>query len=257
MPAGRKQKANPAELYALSQVLYWDFRRLVEGRYRLFHDQRLYQRLIDDPNRTVAYSPPEQARVEKTVDEEIRSGRLDKRKREDRIRELKREESREVLNYFAAEESTKRIKVPGEQEVVKVLLSSDATPEQIREVCKHATMTVEYSLGSEARDLEVPAWPIPPGSILPDYLSRHAEKLTAAKHDPRFPRCDILQRPTTLWKQLWFLCRALAGAELGIKTRTAINLVGALRPEELFAESRDAKAVRRHRRRIMARRRKT
>jgi hypothetical protein len=255
MAAGRKQIMNPSELYALSQVLYWDLRRIVEGRYRLFHDQKLYERLIADPNFTVEYSPHEQAKIEKRVDEEIRSGCREMGKREGRIRELKREESREFLNHMAAEESTKRVKVPGEYDVVSLLLFPDTTPEQIREVCKEATMTVKFSHGSsEAQDLEVPAWPISPGSILPDYLSRHAEKFTQAKRHPKFPRGNISRRPTTLWKQLWFLSRALAAAELGVETRTAINRVGALRPEELFAGSRDGKTVRRHRRRIMPKR---
>jgi len=247
MPAGRPQKVNPSELYVLSQVLYWDFWQLAEGRYRLWHDRSKYERLIADTNEIVEYSPHEQARLEEAVDQEIRNGRLDPARRRNRLRELKQEESRGFRKFIAREESTKRIKVPGEPDVIKELLSPDTTPQQVREQCKHAFMTVTDRFASEAQEIEIPAWPIDAGSILPDYLFRHAVEFTAAKHDPRFPRCDVSRRPTNLWKQLWFLSRALAGSELGVKTRTAINLVGSLRPEEFFAKSRGAKATRRRR----------
>jgi len=238
---------NPSELYVLSQVLYWDFRRLAEGRYRLWHDLPKYERLIANPNEVVEYSPHEQARLEEAVDQEIRNGQLHPARRRNRLRELKQEESRGIRKFIAEEESTKRIKVPGEPDVIKKLLSPDTTPQQVREQCKHAFMTVNDRFASEAQEIEIPAWPIDAGSILPDYLFRHAEEFTAAKHDPRFPRCDVSRRPTTLWKQLWFLSRVLAGSELGVKTRTAINLVGSLRPEEFFAKSRAAKPKRRRR----------
>ncbi len=238
---------NPSELYALSQVLYWDFRRLAEGRYRIWHDVPKYERLIADPNEVVEYSPHEQARLEEAADREIRTGQLDPARRSDRLRQLRQEGSREIRKFIAIEESTRQIKVPGESNVIKKLLSPDTTPQQVREQCKDALMTVTNRFASEPRELEVPAWPIAAGSVLPDYLSRHAVEFTAAKHDPRFPRCDISRRPTNLWKQLWFLSRALAGSELGVKTRTAINLVGSLRPEEFFTISRGAKPKRRRR----------
>jgi hypothetical protein len=65
--------------------------------------------------------------------------------------------------------------------------------------------------------------------------------------DPRFPRCDVKLRPTNRLKQFWFLSRALAGAAFGYRTRTSINLVGSLRPEQTFEESHAAKPVRRQR----------
>jgi hypothetical protein len=103
-------------------------------------------------------------------------------------------------------------------------------------------------LGSETRDVEIPAWPIPVGSTFPGYLAQYAEQYVAALHDPRFPQCNVASRPSTKLKQFWFLSRALAGALFGITTRTAINLVGSLRPEQLFEESRDAKLRRKQRR---------
>src|SRR5208282_5886698 len=183
MAAGRPPKVNPSELYALSQVLYWDFWRLAEGRYRLWHDRPKYERLIADTNRVPEYSPHEQARLEEAVDQEIRNGQLDPARRENRLRELKLEESREVLKFIADEESTKRLKVPGEPDVIKNLLSPDTTPQQVREQCKDAFMTVANRSASEPQELEIPAWPIAAGSILPDYLFRHAVEFTAAKRD--------------------------------------------------------------------------
>jgi hypothetical protein len=92
--------------------------------------------------------------------------------------------------------------------------------------------------------LDLPAWPISMGSVLPMYLTKHAVEFIAAKKDRRFPRSG---RPSSRLKQLWFLSRALAGAIFGMKTRTAINIVGSKRPEQVFEESRAAKPLRRKR----------
>ena len=129
--------------------------------------------------------------------------------------------------------------------MVETLLAPDTTPEEIRALCQDAFMTRIITVGSETREVEeYPAWPIAVGSVVPGYLSKYAEEFVAAKRDPRFPRCDVSRRPTNLCKQLWFLARALAGAVLGIKTRTAINLVGSTRPEGIFDYSRQAKPKR-------------
>lgn len=72
-------------------------------------------------------------------------------------------------------------------------------------------------------------------------MSQFAEEFVEAKRDPRYPRSN---RPSNQLKQLWFLSRALAGAVYGVKTRTAINLVGSMRPERVFHESRDGKPAR-------------
>ncbi len=244
MPAGRPKRANPWELYVLSQQLYLDFWRLAEGRYKLFHDRQEYERLIADANRTIDYSPHEAARVEKDVEEEVRKGLLDRTEKQNRISALKREESREILKFIAEEESTKRIKVRGEPDVIEALLAPDTTPQQIRDLCREAFMTIDMTLGSDSQEVEVPAWPITAGSVLPRYLSEHAEAFIEARRDPRFPRCALSRRRSTLWKQLWFLSRALAGAVFGIRTRTALNLVGATRPDNPFQSSRYGKTKR-------------
>jgi hypothetical protein len=134
----------------------------------------------------------------------------------------------------AAQKVRKLIRVPGEWDVLKTLLNPATTPKQIRELCK-----------------EFPAWPNyadHTNSTVPLYLSKYAEQWVDALHDPRFPRCDASSRPSNRLKQLWFVSRALAGALYGVTTRTAVNLVGSMRPEQIFEESGNAKPVRRKRR---------
>ena len=139
--------------------------------------------------------------------------------------------------------------------MIEVLLNPNSTAVEIRELCKEATMTRAAQVQPGIyKELEVPAWPIPLGSTLPTYLSEYAEQYISALNDPRFPSCDVADRPSTRLKQFWFLSRALAGALYGVKTRTAINLVGSLRPEEVFNESHDAKPARKRVRRKYKRR---
>ncbi len=137
-----------------------------------------------------------------------------------------------------------------------MLLDPSTTPEQVRQLCKDAFMTrmLEVQPGV-SKEVEVSAWPISAGSVLPTYLSQYAEQFVAALRDPRFPHCDVSTRPSTRLKQFWFLSRALAGALFGVTTRTAINLVGSMRPEEMFHESRDGKPARRRMRKRIATRR--
>ena len=140
------------------------------------------------------------------------------------------------------------MKFRAEPEVLETLLDPKTSPERVREICKGAFMTRTFEIEpGVTKDVEVPAWPIMVGSVLPGYLSEHAEEYVAALQDRRFPRCDVSRRPSNQLKQLWFLSRALAGAIYGVKTRTAINLVGSMRPEQVFHESREGKPARRQR----------
>jgi len=101
---------------------------MVEGKRRLRFDEREYQRSIaEDPIDVIGYSSDEQARLEKTVDEEIRSGRVEPGSRNDRIRELKRSESREIMEFIARERATKEHKSRGEEEVIRSLLALDTS----------------------------------------------------------------------------------------------------------------------------------
>jgi hypothetical protein len=253
MPAGRPEKAPPGSLYAMAHMFYWEFRRLAEGSFRWKFDEKKYQeltagfedelQLVDDEDR---------ARHQEIVDEEIRTGRLEGSQREARIRDIGESELFVRRGHYlrvAAEEARKQIKIPAEKEVIKMLLDPNTTAEQIRELCKDAFMTVTRKVGSETREIEdYPAWPIPVGSTLPGYLSEHAEQYVAALRHPRFPHCATSVRPTNRLKQLWFVSRALSGAIHGVKVRTAVNLVGSLRPEEVFEESRNAKRERKRKR---------
>jgi hypothetical protein len=155
--------------------------------------------------------------------------------------------TRAGLFLDAAEVAKKSVSVRGEPEVLEVLLDPSTTAEQIRELCMDALMKRTVTIGSETREVEVPAWPIPAGSTFPTYLAEFAEDYVAALRDSRFSRCDVSQRPTNRLKQFWFLSRTLAGALYGVKTRTAINLVGSMRPEEMFHEARDGKPSRKKR----------
>jgi len=254
MPAGRPRKADPGTLYTLAHQFYWDLRAIAEGRDRFKFDQSEYERLFAQSEGMIGYSPQEKAKLQRRneaqVDREIRAERLRPTQRQNRIRELERENTRVIREYLAQEGATKKIKVPGEPNVVKALLSPDTTPERIREVCKGALMKRRAEIKPGVfEEIDGPAWPFPAGSPLPNYLSQFAEEYVEALHDRRFPRCEVSKRPSNRLKQFWFLSRALAGALYGVRTRTAINLVGSQRPEEIFYGSRQAKTPRKRVRR--------
>jgi hypothetical protein len=229
MGAGRPTKADPVTLYAFAHQFYWDFRRLTEGRSRDWLDRKKHQQLVG-AIANLRLNNEQETRYQQTVDEEIRAGRLSEDERAAGLRDLKDGGlfvTRAWAENIAVEESTRTVKVPGESDVLERLLSVK-TPEAVRKICRDA-----------------PNWPISSGSVLPTHLQEHAKEFIAARKDPRFPRS--LRRPTSQLKQIWFLSRALAGAVFGVKTRTAINLVGSMRPEQVFHESRDGKPARKQR----------
>lgn len=246
MPAGRKQKADPGSLYVFAHQFYWDFRRLAEGTSKLRYDRQKYDELTEGLDQMELIDEEDKLRHRQIVDEEIRTGRLEASRREERLRDIADSETvarRASYRQQASDEARIRIKIPGEQDVIETLLDPKATAEQIRQLCKESLMSVTF----QGHEIEVPAWPIAVGSTFPTYLSQCADQYVAALRDPRFPRCDVADRPSTRLKQFWFLSRALAGALFGVKTRTAINLVGSMRPEKMFHEARYGKPVRRRR----------
>jgi len=234
----RGPKPAPAsELYFFAELFYRDFRRLAEGTSRTRVDRKRYDRIsrelkklrpsLDDP----ANSYPAQA----STDGGERDG-----VNED-LQQIQRWTEDLDQHRQASEEALVELKVPGEPDVLKDLLAAD-TPEKIRRICKDAfVLRREEVRTGDFRDLRVANWPISNGSTFPHYLAKHAEQFLAAKRDPRFPQSD---RPSNQLKQLWFLSRALAGACFNVSTRTAINLVGSMRPEQLFEESGAAKPPR-------------
>jgi len=248
--------AQPSFLYTVAQLFYWDFRKMEEGSSRRMSDEKKYRELIDGLETRSFIDDEDRAHHQEIVDAEIRAGRLAGDLRESRLREIGDSENDAGRAHFyriAALESISRKRIPGEPEVLASLLESN-TPEEVRELCKDAYVVRQFEVEPGIfKQGEVRNWPIRVGSTLPRYLSQYAENFIAAKNDPRYPRST---RPTTNLKQFWFLSRALAGAVLGVKTRTALNLVGSMRPEQVFRESRNGKPARRHRkpkRKIMTR----
>ena len=230
-------------MYAFAHQFYWDFRRLAEGTSRRRFDEKKYKQLTKELQGIQLIDDEDRARYRQIVDEEIRTERLKPSRREESIRNF---EDSDLLvrrmSYYqeASAKAEKEIRVPGQEDVISVLLDRNTTPEKIRSLCKKAFMTRTFM----GREIEVLAWPLPPGSPLPSYLSQYAEQFVGALRDPRFPTCDVSTRPSTRLKQFWFLSRALAGALYGVSTRTAINLVGSLRPEETAERSRFGKPER-------------
>jgi hypothetical protein len=252
MGAGRPRKVDPGSLYAMAHMFYWELRMIDEGTRRWRFIPEKYQQLTEGLDELPLVDDEDRLRHAQIVDEEIRTGRLEPGRREERLRDIEDGElfvRRDSYRREAAEEARMEIKVPGERDVIDTLLDRSTTAEEVRALCKDALMTRTVKLGTETREIEIPAWPIHVGSTLPGYLSQYAEQHVAALNDPRFPRCDVRARPSTRLKQLWFISRALAGALFGVKTRTTINLVGSLRPEEVFEDSRNAKPERKRMRR--------
>jgi hypothetical protein len=238
---------SPQDLYFFAEEFYRDFRRLAEGHLRWVFDAKQYQQLKRERERKgFQLSAEEQTRFE-DKQAQIRAARWPEAEKERRLRDLQDGQMwamREGPLILAQEESRKQLPVPGKPDVLKALMEAK-TPERVREICKGAYARRKVPVVDLATlkpggsmDVEVRDWPIASGSMFPRYLSQYAEQFLAAKEDPRFPRSS---RPTNLLKQFWFLSRALAGAVYEIQTRTAINLVGSKRPEQIFEESRAAK----------------
>jgi hypothetical protein len=246
MPAGRPQEADPGTLYTFAHLFYWDFRRIAEGFTRQRLDRAEYESLFREIDKIELRLTPEQcAELEAKAEEAIREGRLKESDRMEWIRSGKDSwllAIRQDVLQWVGEKATRQLKVPGEPGVITQLLEAE-TPDNVRDICKDAFAQVKCEIAPDVfKELTLPNWPIPVGSVLPSYLSQYASEFIAARKDPRFPRAT--DRPTNRLKQLWFLSRALAGALYGVRTRTAINLVGSKRPEEVFEESRAAKPLR-------------
>src|SRR5947209_16205181 len=133
MPAGRPQKADPDTLHSFAHLFYWDFRRLAEGSVRWHFDENKYRQLI----------------------EKVDNGLIERVRRE-RLLDDSEICTRERYRQLAEEEARTEIKVPGELDVIQVLLNPKTTPQQIRDLCKDATMITNRKIGSEVRQLEVP-----------------------------------------------------------------------------------------------------
>ena len=246
MPAGRPPLADAGTLYAFAHQLYWDLRRLAEGGQRQWFDRASYERLEQAiTSRSLEPTRKQNRAMQAVVEEEIRSGRLAPTQRQAWLKQSRashRQVNRVVRARAVAVAATSIKTIPGEPEVLNALLSAE-TPEEVREICQDAYVTSQMEVEPGVfREVHAPNWPLPHGSVLPLYLSRHAEAFVAAKQNDRYPRSD---RESSRLKQLWFLARALAGAIYDVRARTAINLVGSTRPEEIFESSHAARPRRR------------
>lgn len=209
-------------------------------------DKKEFAKREDEINKTeLALDSEQKAHIARCADEEIAAGRLKKSKKSNWIRNAEGSQlsvTREWLRQKAAEDSRKTIHVPGEPDIIASLLTAHSS-KAIKEICDDAfTVGRREVQPGEFRDVMLPNWPISVGSPLPMYLSQYAADFIEAVRDPRFPKST--KRPSSRLKQLWFLSRALAGALYGVKTRTAINLVGSKRPEQVFEESHSARPSR-------------
>ena len=250
MPAGRPRKVDPEELYFFANHFYADFRGLAEGRSRQWFDKEKFDELMAGVGK-VELHEPQKALLKNQVEEEARLGNWNDTQKQERLQTL----SDQILVFRqigfrseAAEVARVEKKIPGEPEILDDLLRAK-TPDRIREICKDAYTVIHAEIRQGVfKDVEVLNWPLPSGngSMFPRYLAQYAEQFIDAKRSAKFPRSG---RPSSQLKQLWFLSRALAGAVLGVHPRTAVNLVGSKRPEEIFEESRAGKPERKRRRR--------
>jgi hypothetical protein len=250
MSAGRPKKVDPGTLYVFAHQFYWDLRGIGEGHFRWRYDDEEYKRLTSEiDSQEVQLDYHQQVALAKAVVREVHEGHLPEDQMKSRLLEMKEsnlEVTREWLHREAAEMARKQERVPGKPEVITALLKAQ-TPEEVRGICSDAFVQkfVQIEPGI-IRQITVSNWSISSASVLPMYLTQYASEFLAAKNDTRFPASN---RATSQLKQLWFLSRALAGALYGVKTRTAINLVGSKRPEEVFKDSRAAKSLRKQKRR--------
>lgn len=248
MPAGRPNKAEAGTLYSFAHQFYWDFRRIAEGRLGSELDKELYTQLLDEANSVKTLDNGQVEALVRAVRLEVDQGRLSPENKTARLREVGIENLRITQEYFrdmAARMAQKEVKVvPGKPEVIRGLLDATSA-EEVRRICADAFIRKSYEVQPGIlKEISAPNWPISVGSVLPMYLSQYAAQFIAAKNDKRFPVSD---RPTSQLKQLWFLSRALAGALFGESVRTAINLVGSIRPEQAFEKSRNARSSRKRR----------
>lgn len=241
MAAGRPRIADPKVLYRLASHLYWELKTVDEPKHktvdeglsRIWVDRKKRARLFWEARKAAKLTNNELNELVQGVDERIRMGFLPESERETCIRELTKDteyERRFTELNAARKKSQKLIPIPGEPEIIDALLSA-ITPDEVREICADAFPSEAEEVKSPLGPLKVirPNWPISSMGLLPGYLAQYAPQFIEAKRDRRFPKSG---RPTSRFKQLWFLSRALAGAVHGISTRTAVNIIGAIRPDE-------------------------
>lgn len=239
-----RQPVAKHELFAVAQTLYRDFRRLVYGWPHSPHGKTTGSAGELDDSALAVLSDKDKAEIEAQVDKEIVRGYYRPSDRQQRLRAIEQE----FLDSFKETEASEWMWNWQKKRVW------DGQPDMFYSLVHYTSRDVLYSLCQGAfryhpvknkagvtRTAVVRHWPIPRASLLPRYITQYWKEFAAAKKDSRFPRS---KRPTTQEKQMWFLARALAGAAFGLQPRTAINLIGSTRPEQLLEKARDAKPSR-------------
>jgi hypothetical protein len=247
MPAGRPSITDPGALYMFAEQFYWEFRHIAEGTVRLHFDRRQFSISVAGlENKQL--SETDRARLRNEAQEQILAGHLEVSQQDEWLRNREADELfmlRENERRIARDDADRQVRVPGEPDIFNALLNAK-TPERVREICTDAFVLGHREVrAGVVREVELPNWPISFGSVLPMYLSQYASEFIDARKHPKYPKSE---RPSTKLKQIWFLSRALAGAVLGVETRTAVNHVGSIRPEQIFDASRSAKTKRSKRR---------
>lgn len=237
MSAGRPRKFDPGTLHWYATHFYWDLKNLQEGRgWRAAVNWSAREKLTREVEDSSRLTPAEIAELERRVDEQIQKWNLPSSSSDEQIQHVRGEiegHRRLAGQAGAWDSSQKWVPVPGEPQIIEKLLRA-RTSEQIQKFCADAFIPVNGIMR--------PNWPISGESKLPSALSQYASEFIEAKNDPRFPKSG---RPTSRIKQIWFLARALSGAMHGLKTRTAINLIGSVRPDEGAMLSKISKRSRR------------
>jgi hypothetical protein len=230
-----------AKLSMLARKFYFEFLALRDGGSHQQFDYKCYRRLTDKlDNLEIKLSESGIRFVEMIVEERIQSGRLQGIEKARELLKLQ-DSALQGLRFFwremAADEAMKTHHFKPQPATVDALLAAEAL-NRVREICASAN----------------PAWPSGRRQWLPDgmdaelineerptlaeALSRHANEFIAAKKDRRYPKS--VNRPTSQIKRLWFISVALAGAVYGVELRTAIDALGATRPEEETQQMRES-----------------
>jgi hypothetical protein len=233
MAAGRPSKVDTLTLYVLARYFYGEFTAIQRGPGKRFVlNEYKKANLVKIAEETSQLRGASLAGLEQGVDRQIALGHLPAGEREGRLRDLR--EDIEFDRLFGGTNaarmlSKKSVNVRREPEIIDRLLNAK-TPAQIKRICakafaNYSEVTFEGSIAEVPR----PSWPISNASLLPGALSQHASAFIEARSGPKFPKSD---RPSSRSKQLWFLARALAGFSYGLETRTAINRISSVRPDE-------------------------
>lgn len=243
MPAGRPRKVTIGTLYGLARDFYWELKSVEEGLWQasVHHEKR--KRLLTQVEETAELDTEEVIELRQRVAHYTQNAAFPPNENFLRYMQGEIEAHRQLDESNTAIELTQKWKeIPGRPGIIDELLNAN-TSEQIQKICVGGYKTEEKpDVFGNVIEVLVPVWPISGESILPSKLSQHAPEFIEAKNDPRFPKSG---RPTSRLKQLWFLSRALAGAVHGIRTRTAINLIGSVRPDESDKLSKIAQRPRR------------